>query len=66
MPQSGIEEGPALESSAVHRKTVSRAAPSPAPPITEVLVDWMQGDQNALDRLAPLVYKELRRLAQTR
>jgi RNA polymerase sigma factor (TIGR02999 family) len=43
---------------------VSRAAPSPAPPITELLVAWGQGDQHALDRLAPLVYKELQRLAQ--
>jgi RNA polymerase sigma factor (TIGR02999 family) len=43
---------------------VSRAAPSPAPPITELLVAWRQGDEDALDRLAPLVYKELRRLAQ--
>jgi RNA polymerase sigma factor (TIGR02999 family) len=43
---------------------MSRAAPSPAPPITELLVAWRQGDQHALDRLAPLVYKELQRLAQ--
>ena len=31
--------------------------------ITELLVDWGQGDQAALDKLMPLVYDELRRLA---
>jgi RNA polymerase sigma factor (TIGR02999 family) len=31
--------------------------------ITELLIDWGQGDQQALDRLMPLVYDELRRLA---
>jgi RNA polymerase sigma-70 factor (ECF subfamily) len=31
--------------------------------ITELLIDWSKGDQAALDRLMPLVYDELRRLA---
>ena len=31
--------------------------------ITELLIDWGQGDQAALDKLMPLVYDELRRLA---
>jgi RNA polymerase sigma factor (TIGR02999 family) len=31
--------------------------------ITQLLVDWGKGDQAALDRLMPLVYSELRRLA---
>lgn len=31
--------------------------------VTQLLVDWSQGDQAALDRLMPLVYSELRRLA---
>lgn len=31
--------------------------------VTELLVDWSQGDQKALDKLMPLVYSELRRLA---
>ena len=36
----------------------------PAPDgITELLIDWGQGDQAALDKLMPLVYDELRRLA---
>ena len=36
-----------------------------APPenITQLLVDWSHGDQKALDKLMPLVYNELRRLA---
>jgi RNA polymerase sigma-70 factor (ECF subfamily) len=31
--------------------------------ITQLLIDWGQGDQAALDKLMPLVYSELRRLA---
>jgi RNA polymerase sigma-70 factor (ECF subfamily) len=31
--------------------------------VTELLIDWGKGDQAALDRLMPLVYSELRRLA---
>ena len=31
--------------------------------VTELLVDWSKGDQNALEKLMPLVYSELRRLA---
>lgn len=39
---------------------------SPAPPgeVTELLLAWSQGDGRALDRLVPLVYDELRRLAR--
>ncbi|MBS1811485.1 MAG: sigma-70 family RNA polymerase sigma factor [Acidobacteria bacterium] len=37
---------------------------SPTPPnITQLLVAWNQGDQNALEQLTPLVYRELHRLA---
>ena len=32
--------------------------------ISELLVEWRNGDQAALDRLMPLVYDELRRLAR--
>src|SRR5438552_1699380 len=39
----------------VHRETTSR--------VTELLVRWRGGDQEALDTLMPLVYDELRRLA---
>jgi RNA polymerase sigma factor (TIGR02999 family) len=31
--------------------------------ITQLLVDWSKGDQKALDKLLPLVYGELHRLA---
>lgn len=31
--------------------------------VTQLLIDWGAGDQAALDRLMPLVYTELRRLA---
>lgn len=32
--------------------------------ITNLLIQWRGGDQSALDRLMPLVYEELRRLAR--
>jgi RNA polymerase sigma factor (TIGR02999 family) len=31
--------------------------------ITQLLIDWSHGDETALDRLMPLVYQELRRMA---
>jgi hypothetical protein len=31
--------------------------------ISKLLVEWRDGDETALDRLVPLVYRELRRLA---
>ena len=39
---------------------MSEGAPTP----TDLLLAWGQGDVGALDQLAPLVYSELRRLAQ--
>lgn len=38
----------------------------PAPEITHLLQAWRAGDDGALDRLTPLVYGELRRLAHAR
>src|SRR6267143_1096481 len=35
----------------------------PADNLTELLSDWRQGDQTALNRLTPMVYDELRRIA---
>jgi RNA polymerase sigma factor (TIGR02999 family) len=32
--------------------------------VTQLLFDWSQGDQKALEKLMPLVYSELRRLAE--
>ena len=43
---------------------MARVASSSAPPLTRLLVAWRQGDKAALAQLTPLVYKELRRLAQ--
>jgi hypothetical protein len=37
---------------------------STPPNITQLLVAWNQGDQEALDQLTPLVYQELHRLAR--
>lgn len=37
--------------------------PSNSPEITQLLVDWRNGDEAALDRLMPAVYGELRRIA---
>ena len=34
--------------------------------VTGLLVQWRQGNKEALDRLAPVVYEELRRLARSR
>src|ERR1043166_3558032 len=31
--------------------------------VTQLLIDWSKGDQKALDKLMPLVYSEIRRLA---
>jgi RNA polymerase sigma-70 factor, ECF subfamily len=33
------------------------------PNVTELLLEWQQGDRDALERLTPLVYDELRRMA---
>jgi RNA polymerase sigma factor (TIGR02999 family) len=43
--------------------------PTPAPPVapnevTQLLLDWGKGDRSALDKLMPLVYGELRKLAR--
>ena len=37
---------------------------SPSNEVTQLLVAWSNGDKTALDRLMPLVYNELRRLAR--
>jgi RNA polymerase sigma factor (TIGR02999 family) len=38
-------------------------AEQPATTVTQLLLDWSRGDRAALDRLMPLVYRELRTLA---
>ncbi len=37
--------------------------PSSSETITDLLIQWREGDEDALDRLIALVYKELRRMA---
>ena len=39
-------------------------ASTPSPDITRLLRAWGAGDQAALDKLTPLVYQELRRIAR--
>ena len=34
--------------------------------VTRLLLAWSEGDRNALEKLIPLVYDELRRLAEQR
>lgn len=36
----------------------------PARDVTQLLQDWSQGDKTALERLTPIVYEELRRIAR--
>src|SRR5437879_2358721 len=38
-------------------------SPTNSPEVTKLLVAWGNGDESALDKLMPVVYKELRRLA---
>jgi len=47
--------------------TAGGAAPPPPAPenVTRLLRDWSAGDLDALERLVPLVYDDLRRLAQS-
>lgn len=35
-----------------------------SPQVTELLIEWSNGNKEALDKLIPLVYQELRRLAR--
>ena len=41
-----------------------RLSEGPESSVTELLHQWRRGDEEALDRLTPLVYDELRRLAR--
>src|SRR5947208_1184669 len=40
--------------------------PEPREAVTALLLEWRQGDKDALDRLMPLVYEEIRLVARTR
>jgi RNA polymerase sigma-70 factor (ECF subfamily) len=54
-------EGPAAAGPAAEA-TVSGAMDA-ASDVTKLLADWNQGDEAALEKLTPVVYEELRRLA---
>jgi RNA polymerase sigma factor (TIGR02999 family) len=45
------------------RRTSNEMAPAEAQAVTQLLADWSRGDEAALQKLTPLVYEELRRLA---
>jgi RNA polymerase sigma factor (TIGR02999 family) len=53
-PDNGITAAPATHP----------PAPRAGPAITQLLQSWSAGDDHALDRLVPLVYDELRRMAR--
>jgi len=42
------------------------AAPQNAGNVTSLLIDWGQGDASALERLTPIIYEDLLRLARSR
>src|ERR1700733_7141562 len=46
----------------VHENHEAGSAPE-SRDVTRLLAEWQAGDQSALDRLMPLVYNELRRIA---
>jgi RNA polymerase sigma factor (TIGR02999 family) len=39
--------------------------PSPREHVTQLLIDWGNGDKEALDKLTPIVYSELHKLAES-
>lgn len=60
--KTGTRDPPAILAALVDDEF--RMNPSEATPITQLLSEWRSGDVRALDRLAPLVYGDLRHLAQ--
>jgi RNA polymerase sigma factor (TIGR02999 family) len=48
----------------VSQAGVARVPDAPSQSVSELLVKWQAGDQEALQVLIPLVYRELRRIAQ--
>src|SRR5262245_19680913 len=55
---------PAAKLQCDRRATVGAMQPPRAVDLTALLKAWSRGDQTALERLTPLVYDELRRLAR--
>ncbi|PYK70231.1 MAG: RNA polymerase subunit sigma-70 [Verrucomicrobia bacterium] len=53
-----------VESAKANRRQISvGTSPPDAQEVTQLLADWSHGDQAAVQKLTPLVYDELRRLA---
>jgi RNA polymerase sigma factor (TIGR02999 family) len=44
----------------------SRRTPRSSSEVTNLLLDWRNGDRSALDRLAPIIYDDLLKLAKAR
>jgi RNA polymerase sigma factor (TIGR02999 family) len=57
---AGLPAEAASSAEAVAKAGSAQASPET---VTKLLADWSQGDRAALDKLTPLVYEELRRLA---
>jgi RNA polymerase sigma factor (TIGR02999 family) len=57
---------PILVHPGVRSSGVTVPESSERPDVTQLLADWQRGDQRAFDRLVPLVYDELRRVARAR
>ena len=53
-----------VESAKANQRQISiGTSPADAQEVTQLLADWSHGDQAAVQKLTPLVYEELRRLA---
>ncbi len=49
---------------AYNRESIgSHMSPSSPPPLTSLLRQWTEGDPEVVDRVVPLLYQELRRIA---
>src|ERR687890_2526784 len=59
---------PRLSPTRASRRTNKGRSPlmatSSQPDVTQLLLEWSKGDRQSLDKLLPVVYQELRRLAQ--
>lgn len=62
-PRSTSEDEPGPESSAPPTRTIS-VMPVSQSEVTRLVLDWSAGNQGAFDRLVPLIYDDLRRIAR--
>lgn len=59
----GLSESGEIAIMPVSPHPLNPQAMADPPPITRLLLDWREGEQNALERLVPMVYSELHRIA---